>query len=128
MDSNDTRGSVMVEMAVAVTLLVFLIFGIVEFGRAFFIANVLNNAAREGARKAVVTTNTATFESTVKNYITTNCLPIDQAGVTITITGTRVTGNPITVKVEQPFTNLVPNIMPQLNNITLKGQATMRYE
>ena len=45
----------MVEMAFVIFLLVLLVFGITEFGRAMYTKNTLNNAARAGARVAVVT-------------------------------------------------------------------------
>ena len=49
------RGQAMVEMALVIVLLVILIFGMTEFGRAMYTKNTLNNAARAGARVAVVT-------------------------------------------------------------------------
>jgi hypothetical protein len=36
-------------------ILLLVVFGITEFGRAFLTLNILNTAAREGARLAVVT-------------------------------------------------------------------------
>lgn len=45
----------MVEMALVIMFLVVLIFGMTEFGRAMYTKNSLNNAARAGARVAVVT-------------------------------------------------------------------------
>ena len=42
----------MVEMAFVLFLLVVLIFGMTEFGRAMYIKNTLNNAARAGVRAA----------------------------------------------------------------------------
>lgn len=46
----------MIETAFVIGLLVLLIFGMTEFGRAMYTKNTLNNAARAGARAAVVTT------------------------------------------------------------------------
>lgn len=43
-------GSVMVEMAGAITLLVFLVFGITELGRALYQLNMINKAVTSGAR------------------------------------------------------------------------------
>jgi Flp pilus assembly protein TadG len=49
------KGQAMVEMALVIFLLVILIFGMTEFGRAMYTKNTLTNAARAGARVAVVT-------------------------------------------------------------------------
>lgn len=46
------RGAAAVEMAIVLPLLVLLLGGIVDFGRAFYTKNILTNAAREGARAA----------------------------------------------------------------------------
>lgn len=48
------RGAVAVEMAIVLPLLLLILGGIVDFGRAYFTQIVLANAAREGARASVV--------------------------------------------------------------------------
>ena len=45
---NDRKGQALVEFALALPLLLLLILGVLEFGRAFKIKLVLENAAREG--------------------------------------------------------------------------------
>jgi Flp pilus assembly protein TadG len=47
-------GLTSVEFALIGTLLMVLVFGIVEFGRALFVMNMLTEAARRGARMAAV--------------------------------------------------------------------------
>lgn len=49
-----SRGQALAEFAFVVPLLLILIFVIIEFGRFVFAYEVLNNAAREGARYAIV--------------------------------------------------------------------------
>jgi Flp pilus assembly protein TadG len=53
---RESRGNAVVEMALILPILMILMFGITEFGRAWMTVNVLTTAAREGARLAVVTT------------------------------------------------------------------------
>lgn len=48
------RGSSMVEFAIAATVLLLLLFGIVQFGRALYMYHTVSNAARIGARWAMV--------------------------------------------------------------------------
>lgn len=50
---NKSQGSTLVESALSLLLLLTLVFGIIEFGRAFNVYHVMTNAAREGARFAV---------------------------------------------------------------------------
>ncbi|MHB1523003.1 MAG: TadE/TadG family type IV pilus assembly protein [Candidatus Dormibacteria bacterium] len=52
-----SRGQSAVEFALVAPLLFLLIFGIVDFGRAMFYQNEITNAAREGARIAILASN-----------------------------------------------------------------------
>lgn len=49
------NGQALVEMALVLFLLLLLVIGIFEFGRAMYIKNTLTHAARAGARAAAVT-------------------------------------------------------------------------
>ncbi len=51
--TNKSQGSTLVESALSLLLLLTLVFGIIEFGRAFSVYQVMTDAAREGARFAV---------------------------------------------------------------------------
>jgi len=50
----NSKGQTLVETALILPILLILVLGIVEFGRAMYIKNTLNNAARAGARAAAV--------------------------------------------------------------------------
>jgi Flp pilus assembly protein TadG len=50
----EQRAASMIEFAIVAPLLFLLVFGIVDFGRAFFLYNNLTNAARDGARVGAV--------------------------------------------------------------------------
>jgi len=49
---HSERGNAMVEFAIVLPLLLILVFGIIDFGRALYTANNLTAAVREGARLA----------------------------------------------------------------------------
>jgi hypothetical protein len=81
---NDERGQGLVEMAIIVVLFVLLSMGIIEFGRAFMLGNMVTHAARDGARAAAVigtsqrdangiflTNPSSIIETRVKNQIKT---------------------------------------------------------
>jgi hypothetical protein len=52
-----SRGQAMTEFALLAPLLFFVLLGIVDFGKALFVRNELTNAAREGARVAILQSN-----------------------------------------------------------------------
>ena len=57
--SKDKDGQSIIEFAVLLPILLLVIFGITEFGRAILVKNVLHTASREGARLAVVSDSTS---------------------------------------------------------------------
>lgn len=129
MKLRDEKGLALVELAISIFLLVLILFGAIEFGRVMYMRNTLNLAAREGARLAAVTPspmNTGKIISYVES-----CIPFDQTGISVTVTSNPTgftSGSTITVAVSLPFQTVVPELITQLNNITLTGQASMRYE
>ena len=130
MNRYGQKGQAIVELAFSIVLLLLLVFGSIEFGRVMYIRNTLNLAAREGARIASVTPMPVDTGSSgsVANYVR-GCIPFDQTGLNITVTPeTFTSGCTITVDVSLPFQTVVPMIIPQLNNINLTAQASMRYE
>jgi len=52
--SRSTRGQALVEFALVIPLFLLMLVGIFDLGRAVFSYNTLTNAAREGARLAIV--------------------------------------------------------------------------
>jgi Flp pilus assembly protein TadG len=142
----NNKGQAMVEMALVIGFLIVLIFGMTEFGRAMYTKNTLNNAARAGARAAVVTsgiTNAGpvTLSTDCTSYGTTSCTANNciyqgvcnsivagiQSPVQVTVAGVGNADKAITVQVQAPF-NPVLNLMKSMISGTLSGQATMRYE
>lgn len=61
------RGATLVEFAIGATLFLTVMFAVIEFGRALWVHNALSDAARRGARYAVV--HPATDAAAVKNVV-----------------------------------------------------------
>ena len=143
----NSLGQALVEMALVLFLLLLLVFGIFEFGRAMYIKNTLTHAARAGARAAVVmpgiidvsNANCSTSDANQKVYQTV-CSSIYQGinpgDITIDVTrtdlnnsGTLDPGDMVTVKVilnsYHSKYRKIPFI-PVKN--TLTGETAMRYE
>ena len=117
----------MVETALVLPLLILIVFGITEFGRAMFMTNTLNNAAREGARRAVVKSSPLDIANLKKDI--ENVIPFDKSELSIEITPMApTTGNPVQVTLTLPFHTVVSGLLPMLDNLPLKGKASMRYE
>lgn len=64
---SDERGSTLVEYAIAATVFLTAMFGVIEFGRALWVHNALSDAARRGARYAVL--HSANDVAQVKNVV-----------------------------------------------------------
>ena len=64
---DNERGSTLVEFAIGVTVFATALFGVIEFGRALWTHNALTDAARRGARYAVL--HTSGDISQVKNVV-----------------------------------------------------------
>lgn len=124
MKLNNQKGAVLVETAIILPILLLIVFGIFEFGRAMFIVNTLNNAAREGARRAAVSPTNAGIDAYVKS-----CIPLDPAKLTVSTTAFPAAGSgaPVTVSVTFTFRTLT-EMIPLLDGRILRGVATMRYE
>jgi Flp pilus assembly protein TadG len=64
------RGQALLELALILPILLMLIVGITEFGRAWMMLNVLSGAVREGARVASVTPDLVHNQQNVRDIVT----------------------------------------------------------
>ena len=128
MNLSNQKGQALVEVAIILPILVLLLFGSFEFGRAMYIRNTLNYAAREGARTASVSNPWNAAD--VRNHVTASLPASLRAGLGITITPPApLPGNTVTVAVEADFATVVPDLLTQLAGITkLRAEAAMHYE
>ena len=60
------RGAALVEFAITVPLLVLIVWGAIDFARAYYTSNSLASAVREGARYAVVFPNPGANADSIK--------------------------------------------------------------
>src|SRR5437764_12006470 len=82
---KNERGAALLEAAITVPIILLVSVGIFEFGRAYQTWQVLTNAAREGARLAVVTDPVAgAVEARVTDYMRSGQLS-NVAGATVTV-------------------------------------------
>jgi Flp pilus assembly protein TadG len=141
------KGQALVEMAIMLPILFLFVFGITEFGRAMYIKNMLNNAAKSAARAAVVTTSLTNtsfsdFSATtcnsstdpIKQKICQGLFYITDSDRKNFVTATVVTSpNPTaqsgdTVNVTVTYSSFKPFVKLIRINSSLIGSASMRYE
>ncbi len=118
------------------------VFGIIEFGRAMMVSQLVTNATREAARQAILdgSTNQA-VEQWIKDFLS-QTLNVATGDITVKITVTPAPGNPnpnnqlanaqnkdlVTINVSVPFdkVSLIPGDF--LAGKNLAAEVSMRHE
>jgi Flp pilus assembly protein TadG len=132
----------MIEAAMTLPLLLLVCVGIIEFGRLYQTWQVMTNAAREGARIAVLPSlPSGGVDTRVRQYLQSGGLNSDSTvGVTVTpmnvplgsggtASGSKVTVTyPFTFMALQPIAQMVVPGATAGAPITLTTSATMRNE
>ena len=67
--NQDERGATLVEYAICASIFIMAVFAVLEFGRALWAHNALTDAARRGARYAVLHSPTGTEDTRIKNVV-----------------------------------------------------------
>ena len=128
---KNQKGAALLETAITLPLVLLVCVSIFEFGRAYQTWQVLTNAAREGARVAIISSSTdAQITDAVRNYMQSGQLP-QAASAAITINrlvpfGASNTASQITISYPFNFTVLNPVIqLVQAGSSTGEGTTTM---
>jgi Flp pilus assembly protein TadG len=131
MDARSSeRGTALIEFALVLPLLLVLTVAVVDFSRAFYAKNVVEQAAREGVRLLAVT---STADSAL---VRARVLEVARSGG-VTVSGLAVTdpdaARQVSVTVDCQFNWLMPGVFNLFgagltNPTTLTGRAVMRDE
>lgn len=137
------RRSAAAAVETAVVLIPFMMFalGIMEYGRLLMVINVVNDAAREGCRYALVNNTSSTISTSVTTQVTNRMCGLNTtafSSFSVSVSGTHngvstavnnlVAGDLITVTVsgQYKFMNIIPFItMP---SFTITSAPTMVCE
>jgi len=140
---NGEQGSALVEFAVSVLILLTVVFGIVDVGRALYAYDWVSNAARLGTRFAMVRGGTCTqlsggcpaIQSDVVTYINSNAPGINTSDVTVKthcIVGQTsfgllpcAVGTQVYVEVQYSFSFISPLIPQHTWLMTSSSQVTV---
>lgn len=131
-DMNRQRGANVLEAAIAIPIILLMVFGIVDLGRAYNVHQVITNAAREGARYSVAPApgtsalpSSAAVEAYVRDYLGSGNIKGARVNVTQTfsapVNAIETQCTEITVSVPYSFA-----FFPV--NIDISSRAVMRNE
>jgi Flp pilus assembly protein TadG len=95
---RDERGATAVEFAFILPLLIVLVLGIAEFGRAFQVSGTLSAAAREGVRVMALQNDPAAARAAVRNAATSLDPALTDAQIAITPATCPQTGGSTSVR------------------------------
>jgi Flp pilus assembly protein TadG len=121
------RGQSLVEMAMSLVILLLLVGGVVDLGRAFFTFMALRDSVQEGALYGSIN---PTLTQEIKNHVlnSSNMVPdmIASDDITVTIVGAACTGNGIRVTATYPdFPITMPFMGAALGSQTIPISATV---
>ena len=135
---TNQRGAALLETAITIPIILLIAVGIFEFGRAYQTWQVLTNAAREGARVAILSgVSDDDIRTTVRGYLSSGRLPnattaavnIDRNVALGTSSASRITVNyPFQFIVLNPVVRLVSPNSTTGQPLTMQAVALMRNE
>jgi Flp pilus assembly protein TadG len=133
MSSRRARtGQNLVEFALVTPLLFLFLFGVIEFGWAFYVYSELTNAAREGARYAAVHGTICAQNppcqlatpGSVRTHVLQRLSVPDAASVTVELQGSLDPGRSVTVSIRYPYRPLIGFILPAAG-FTMRASSSM---
>jgi Flp pilus assembly protein TadG len=108
--AREQRGQTAVEFALVAPLLIVLLLGIIQVGVAFHDYVTITDAARAGARKAVVARFTGGNTATTKQTVRDAASDLDQSKLNVDVTPATLdtAGSTVTVTATYPYTINIP--------------------
>ena len=125
MTQKHERGAAAVELAIILPILLTLLFGIIEFGRAYNASIVVTHSAREAVRKVALGATDA--QAITAGQLAGNSLPGGVSVASISAADScpaNVLDQKAKTTVTYPFTFEIP-FVPSLTLVTISKTATM---
>jgi hypothetical protein len=120
---KNEKGQSVVEFALVVPLLLFLVIGIFEFGRAWMTKNLVTGAAREAVRMYAVKNDTVTAEARADNVLLGGSLVLSRRTFS-----KNMFDNTVSYTITYDFPTVIVGFIPGLDNIMISSTTTMRKE
>jgi Flp pilus assembly protein TadG len=136
------RGTTITESAIVMGIFLTFLLAVFEYGRFIMMRNLLDNAAREGARQATITTSTGTtsqITTTVTNWLLNTNTPLTNINIQVykidPSTGANLGswnsasfGQAIAVDVTADYNPMLPTFGFLQNPTHLRTRSVMRSE
>ena len=123
---RNSKGNAVIEFALVLPLLLLVVFGITEFGRAIMTTNILNTASREGARLAAVSAFSDTLSVQSRVIEVLDAAKVDVKAIVIEFSAVNKS---VKVTVTSDFAVLSAGVLdPFMGTVELSGTTVMRYE
>jgi len=130
-DKGNIRGQGLVEFALILPIFLLLLFGMVEFGRAWMTKNILTGAAREAVRRAAVQVDFASSDSAAQQRAQEVLNSAGIYGATVTVNSFDVPEPTLEVIVNYQFPIIVGGFFGFTgpgNVVPLSSVTSMRRE
>ena len=140
---RDRHGVAAVEFAIVLPLIVLILLGAIDVGQSIYVAQVVNEASREGARQAARfdTTSESTVRNTVISFIQNSFPSVGGGDVSVDFTNSAgdavesgnltnvASGSPVTVQVALQYDSVrwIPGFIG-LGGRTIATTTVMRRE
>jgi len=124
--NKPNRGQSLVEVALVLPIILMILLGLLDFGRAYFTLVALHDAADEGASYAPIRPSDVAGIQLRTAEASTRLIPIQQGDVNVVYPPTLVVGAPITVTVDflmDIYTPFVQGMLPD-GELILVGSST----
>ncbi len=137
---SNERGQAIVETALVLPVLLLIVFGSLEFGRAINAWSIVTQASREGARVGAVSCvrDAVNCPTQVDAAVTNSLAGLDAGSAIVDFPlGPYASGQQFRVEVSYPVAIVTPLIgvffggpgcWPSCNSVTVHGDTTMRLE
>ena len=139
--NRNRKAAAMVELAAVLPVFMLTVIGIVEFGRAMSVSQLLNAAAREGCRAAIIDGSTNNdVESLIKQQVA-NTVGCSQAAASVSIVVTSNSSGAtlsnlsqarprdlVAINVSVPQADCSYALSRWLAGKMIRGQCSMRHE
>ena len=134
--TDERRGASAVEMAMVLPIFLLVLMGMVEFGRALMVGQLVTNAAREGARMAILDgSSTSSVKTSIQSFLS-GAAGVSASDITVTATVGGATKDisaaqpkdMVAITVTIPFSKVSYLPPTFLKSTTLRGSSSMRHE
>lgn len=136
------RGAALIETAIVLPVFFLVVLGIIEFGRAFMVMQIVNTAAREATRTAVSDGSTNDEIRAMVKHMVGGAVTVAESKVSVAFDITQHAGNPdpndevanankrdlIKIDVTVAYADVSFFTPKFLATATIRGSSTMRHE